>query len=242
MPNLRLDICYDGSDFHGFQIQNDKRTVQGELLRAIKKVQGESVHLFYSGRTDSGVHAINQVVNYNIENLKIPLENLKKVLNGVLAKDVRIKRVCVAEDDFHSRYSAKLRIYRYFIKSFELLPHERRYVEFIPQLDIYRLNEVAKYFVQECDFASFASKGDVINTIRRVESAYFFKSGEHIVFNVSANGFLWNMVRIILSYIIYFSKKEFFKQELEEVFARKKLLCPPKIVSARGLYLFDVEY
>jgi tRNA pseudouridine38-40 synthase len=161
MRNIRLVIAYDGTDFHGWQRQPGRPTLQGCIEASLEKIVGDRVHVFGSGRTDAGVHALNQVANFKTD-CPIPCENLVKALNDVLPPTVRIKEAREVSDKFHARYDARAKTYRYRILQAPICPPFLwRFVCHYPYpLDHRRMAEAARWVEGEHDFTSFAgSKG-----------------------------------------------------------------------------------
>lgn len=236
MRNIRIDIEYDGTEFYGWQIQPNMRTVQGELKEAIKRITGEEVKVIGAARTDRGVHATNQVANFFI-NKSISESDLKKGLNAVLSKDVYIKRLEEVKIDFHSRFDAISRVYRYYI-FIGRSPLRRNHVwEFDRNIDIDKANEISGLFLGERDFKHLSTKDQGICT---VYVSRFFKENEFIIYEIEANRFLRRMVRHILGTIISILFGKLKIQDMEEIFkgSKKSLLLPP----AQGLYLWEVKY
>ncbi len=236
MRNIRIDIEYDGTDFYGWQIQPDRRTVQGELRKAIKRITGEEVKIIGAARTDKGVHAINQVANFFI-NRPIDESALKKGLNAVLSKDIYIKRLEEVKEEFHSRFNAISRVYRYYIfKGISPLRRNRVW-EFDRNIDIDKANEVAGLFLVERDFKHLSTKDE---GICNVKVSRFFKENEFIIYEIEANRFLRRMVRHILGTIISILMGKLDIKDIEEIFkgSKKSLLLPP----SQGLYLWEVKY
>ena len=251
MRNILLTISYDGTDFCGWQRQDSNgkknafRTVQGELEIALEKLHKVPVALFGSGRTDSGVHAAGQAANFFSPIDSIPAEKYVPALNAFLPGDIRVNSSRVVPDDFNARFSATSRTYRYFIHCGESpLASEMRYVWPIHRFpDISLLNEMASCLKGEIDCATFAASGDKsLSTFRFLENAVFFPDGEKIVFEISANAFLWKMVRSITGSLIFFEKSgkdaEYFKSVLD---ARDRSLAGPTAPSA-GLFLWSVGF
>ncbi|MDR1286831.1 MAG: tRNA pseudouridine(38-40) synthase TruA [Treponema sp.] len=197
--NIRLLLAYDGTGFSGWQRQKGRRTVQGEIEDALRRMHGKDVRLTGSGRTDAGVHAAGQAANF-YTGISMDAGRFVPALNGLLPPDVRILDARETLPDFHSRFDASMRTYRYyFIQGRDALPHERRYALPLrrrPRLDL--LNGYGRELLGERDCSVFAGAGGgSLSRNRRIRTAYFFVEGEKLVFEISANAFLWKMVRSI---------------------------------------------
>lgn len=254
MKNILLTLSYDGTDFCGWQRQDfaDKgksvRTVQAEIEKALQKVLKEPVKLYGSGRTDSGVHAAGQAANFFSPIDSIPPEKYVYALNAFLPKDIRINSSKEVSEDFNARFSATSRTYRYFIHCGQSpLASETRYVWAIhryPNLKV--LNEMASHLKGEIDCATFAAAGDQsVSTFRYLDNAVFYPdstNGERIVFEISANAFLWKMVRSLTGTLLFFEKSgrdgDYFKKVLE---SKDRKMAGPT-APAEGLFLWNVAF
>ena len=200
MRNIKLIIEYDGKGFNGWQKQPNKLNIQGEIERAIKEVTGEEVELNASGRTDAGVHAISQVANFktqsNIDINKIPI-----ALNSKLKKSIIIKKAEEVDLNFHARYNAKGKKYRYIINNSLVGSAIYRDLEynFPIKLDVEKMKHAAKYFEGEHDFKAFRSSGTSNkNSVREIYKVEIKEENERIILEFTGNGFLYNMVRIMV--------------------------------------------
>jgi tRNA pseudouridine38-40 synthase len=161
MRRIRIQLSYDGTDYHGWQVQPGLQTIQGELERVVSELEGQPVQVAGSGRTDAGVHALAQVAAFNIEN-PIPAENLARAMNRLLSRDIRVLKAEEAPLDFHPRFQAKAKTYEYRIFRAEICPpFERRYVYHHPYpLGIEEMIAVAPLLEGEHDFTAFAASDD----------------------------------------------------------------------------------
>ena len=227
--------------------KKDYVRVQGELEKALQKIHKQQVNLTGSGRTDSGVHAFAQAANFYSPIDSIPVEKYIPAINAFLPNDIRVIGSKEVGEEFSSRFSATSRTYRYFLHTGNPLASEMRYVWPIyhkPNLSV--LNKMASFLRGELDCATFAAAGDAsLSTCRYIEDAHFFvdeKNPEIIVFEITANAFLWKMVRSLTGTLIFFEKSgknlEFFKQALDS-HDRKKAgpTAPPT-----GLFLYKVSF
>ena len=200
MRNIKLVIEYDGKEFNGWQKQPTKLNIQGEIERAIKQITGEEVELTASGRTDAGVHALGQVANFKT-NSNIPIEKIPIALNSNLKKSIVIKSAEEVEERFHSRLNCKRKTYRYIINNSKYGTAIYRNLEtHIPiKLNIQKMQEAVKYFEGEHDFKAFKASGTSSkSSVRTIYQAKVIDAGnERIYIELTGNGFLYNMVRII---------------------------------------------
>lgn len=242
--NIRLVIEYDGKDFNGWQKQNDKLNIQGEIERAIEIITGEQVELIASGRTDAGVHALNQIANFKIEK-DINIEKLPYALNSQLKRSVRVKTAEIVDDDFHSRYHAKRKTYRYVINNSPQGSSIYRNLEynFPLHLDETLMQEAIKYFVGEHDFKAFkATGGSTKSSVRTIYDASVKREGERIYIELTGNGFLYNMVRIIAGTLLDVGLGKIKPEEVKEIIESKDRNRAGKTLPPNGLFLVNVDY
>jgi len=236
---IRIIVAYDGTEFHGWQVQPGRATIQGVLEEIVSGIEGAGVHVAGSGRTDSGVHAIAQVAAFTLTN-PIPPDNLRKAINRLLPPAIRIFSVEEVEADFHPRFDAVAKTYRYTMYRGEIVPpFEARYVYHHP----YPLQEdqmmlAARCFEGEHDFRTFAAKDERYtngqSTVRTIFSSQLQRDGERLVYTVRGAGFLKYMVRNIMGTLIEVGRGNIAGNAL-----------PPRCgatAPARGLTLVKVEY
>jgi tRNA pseudouridine38-40 synthase len=243
--NVRLDIAYDGTDFAGWQIQENGRTVQEVIQEALKKIHNEEIIITAAGRTDSGVHAREQVVNFKIDNKTLSAEKYKDAINYYLPEDVRILKSRIVEDDFNARFSARIRVYRYYIYcSQKPYPHYRKYCYWIRyKPDIIRLNRISAVLLGEHDFSTFAASGDSSNSkIKNVLSSCFYIEGPFIVFKIAAGSYLYKMVRSIVGTILQLEKNNLGEKEMIKILKFRNRQNAGKTAPPRGLFLDKVVY
>ncbi|HXI26386.1 MAG TPA: tRNA pseudouridine(38-40) synthase TruA [Pyrinomonadaceae bacterium] len=248
--NFRLLVQYDGTDFHGWQIQNGLRTVQGELTRVLSLLDARDVHVHGSGRTDAGVHAEGQVANAQLVR-EIAPEKLRNAINGNLAADVRVLSVDIVPDDFHARYSAKSKTYRYRLVHGQVRsPFWARYAhqESRP-LDLERMRTVARMLIGEHDWTAFsAADCDSESRVRSVSqleiSSRYDERGhcELIEFTVSANGFLRYMVRSIVGTLLAVGRGEIDESTVRRAIEEGERSLAGATAPPHGLTLVNVEY
>lgn len=243
--NISITVAYDGTNFWGWQIQKTGRTVQGVLEQALQSIHGHEVRINAAGRTDSGVHATAQVVNFYSDLDSIHGKQFKDALNSCLPHDIRVLKSATATADFHARFSALSRLYRYYIYLAPVgLPHIRRYCWRITvKPDIRRLNSLAATIIGERDFSSFCATGDTSKSmIKRVFTSCFYWQGLFLVYEILATSFLRKMVRNIVGTFIEFEKNKLDKEAFIELIKKKDRKAAGQTAPARGLFLERVDY
>lgn len=262
MRNLRLIISYDGTDFHGWQRQPDAPTVQECLESAIERILGEKVQVYGSGRTDAGVHALNQVANFKTA-CKIPCENLLKALNNTLQPTVRVKDVREAPLRFHARYDVRSKTYRYRILQAPVAsPFVNRFVWHYPiPLDVVRMARAAKLFEGEHDFSSFAAAEGTVGEERSAMTSVSRGGAEAtlvrtiftsrilrrtrtctLIYEVTGSGFLHHMVRNIVGTLVEVGRGKLEPADITRILqAHDRTLAGPT-APAQGLCLVKVDY
>jgi tRNA pseudouridine38-40 synthase len=243
--NIRLLIAYDGTDFSGWQRQGRLRTAQGTLEDALEKIHKRPVALSGSGRTDAGVHAAGQVANFQTDINSIPAERFVPALNSHLPRDIRVLEARVARSDFHARFDAKSRSYRYhLVCGRPALPQELRYKLQLwrrPRLEL--LNAYARIFRGELDCSLFARPGDPSRSRSRYFfNAAFFVQGDSLVFEIQANAFLWKMARSMVGTLLHYEEKGTPPEELKAIVASGNRNLAGPTVPPNGLFLWKVDY
>ena len=244
MRNIKLTIEYDGKDFYGWQKQPNKLNIQGEIEKAIYNITKEEVDLIGSGRTDAGVHALGQIANFKT-NSNISIEKLPLAINSQLKNSIIIKKAEVVDERFHSRYNAKQKTYRYIINNSQCGTAIYRNLEycFPIELDVEKMKEATKYFEGEHDFKAFKSSGTSgKNSVRTIYKAIVKKEGERIIIELTGNGFLYNMVRIISGTLLEVGMGKIAPDEIENIIESKDRQKAGKTLPAHGLYLVEVLY
>ena len=248
MRNIALTISYDGTDFIGWQKQPDTegRTVQAEVEKALSLLHKTQITINGSGRTDSGVHAICQVANFLSPIDSIPVEKYAYAINGFLPRDIRIHKVEEKDTNFHARFSATSRSYRYFFHFGSVSPfaHDMKYVWWLRyKPNIENLNAMANCLIGEIDCMSFASICDKsLSTYRAIKKAHFFMDGEKLVFEIQANAFLWKMVRTIVATLIELDRKKLTKKEFQAIIDAKNRKKAAATAPAAGLFLWNINF
>lgn len=244
MRNIKLTIEYDGKCYNGWQKQPNKLNIQGEIERAIYNITKEEVDLIGSGRTDAGVHALGQVANFKT-NSEIPIEKLPLAINSQLKNNIVIKEAEEVDERFHSRYNAKHKTYRYIINNSKCGTAIYRNLEYsYPfKLDAEKMKQASKYFEGEHDFKAFKSSGTSSkNSVRTIYKAIVKQEGEKIIIELTGNGFLYNMVRIISGTLLDVGLGKIRAEEIPEIIESKDRQRAGKTLPAHGLYLVEVKY
>ena len=244
MRNIKLTIEYDGKDFNGWQKQPNKLNIQGEIEKAIERITGEEVELNASGRTDAGVHALGQVANFKT-NSNIPIEKIPIALNTNLKKSIRILNAEEVDERFHSRLSCKEKTYRYVINNSEYGTAIYRNMEYcVPQkLDVEAMQKAAKYFEGEHDFKAFKASGTSSkSSVRTIFKAEVTKHEDRIYIELTGNGFLYNMVRIISGTLLEVGMGRIKPEEVSEIIESKDRLKAGKTLPPQGLFLVEIKY
>lgn len=249
--NYKLLIQYDGTDFHGWQVQENDRTIQGELQRVVGMLVDRPVSVLASGRTDAGVHAEGQVAHVHLPDGKFTPEKLRAAINGNLWRDIRIMRCEEAPDDFHSRFSAKGKTYIYRVVNGPVMsPFWRRFAHHEKNpLDVARMSQAARLFLGEHDWTAFsAANSDVENRVRHISDLTVTSRwddqamGSMIEFRVSANGFLRYMVRSIVGTLLEVGTGTKDGDTIQTAIVTGERALSGRTAPAEGLTLFKVEY
>ena len=244
MRRIALIIGYDGTEYAGWQRQENGLAVQQVIEDVIEKLFYERVHVMGSGRTDAGVHARGQVAAFDFKH-PIPVERLKLALNANLPADIRIYQVWEAEAEFHPRFNAKRKTYAYRFINGEIMPPElRKYYTLVKEpLNIEKMQEALKMLEGEHDFLAFRSSGGMnLSTVRTIYSAVLKEEGEGYRIEVTGNGFLYNMVRIIAGTLFEIGKGKLDLECITKALntGRRELLGPT--APGMGLMLMKVDY
>lgn len=244
---IRLTVAYDGTDFAGWQVQPGLLTIQGELERVLLEIEGAPVSVAGSGRTDAGVHAEAQVAACTLRN-PIPVDNLRRAMNRLLPRSIRVCETREVHPDFHPRFDAVAKTYEYRIWREEICPPLRRFAvyHYPYPLDEARMAALAPIYVGEHDFTAFSAadqRDELGNSkVRRVFSSRLWREGEQMLFRVRGSGFLKHMVRMLMGVLIEAGKGNVdeagVRARLQPGFAGKAGPAVP----GRGLCLMGVEY
>jgi tRNA pseudouridine38-40 synthase len=242
--NIRLVIEYDGTNYAGWQIQKNAKSVQGTLEAALKRITREKIKLISCGRTDSGVHAEGHVANFKTKS-KISLVNLQRGLNSVLPKDIAITEAKEVSLDFNSRYDAKSKVYRYTILN---RPYPaalcRSYFHYVPyRLDLNAMKREAKCLLGRHDFKSFqAADKKERPSVRTIEKLSIKRKGDFVEIGIEADGFLYNMVRNIVGTLVEIGRGRFRAGSMKEILKAKNRNLAGPTAPAKGLCLMEIKY
>jgi tRNA pseudouridine38-40 synthase len=254
--NWKLVLGYDGTDFHGWQVQPGLPTVQSALARAIADITGETVLPQGSGRTDAGVHAEGQVANFALR-APLPEENMRRALNRALPDSIRVVRAEVVPAEFHARHSAKAKTYEYRIL---LCPEDippcppamaRYWLPVWRAIDIAAMKIAAASVVGEHDFASFAASdpdaterisNEVKSAIRTIFSSAWEQDAEKLIYTVRGNGFLHHMVRNLVGTFLDIGYGRIKANDMNAILCARDRSKAGPTAPARGLWLMNVEY
>jgi tRNA pseudouridine38-40 synthase len=244
LNNYKLIIQYDGTNYAGWQIQNNAVTIQQKITDAIEVITKEKVNLIGSGRTDSGVHAFGQVANFKTE-LDLEISKFAYSLNSILPSDISIKNIEHVAESFHARFDAKSRSYIYLFTNGKS-PFYYKYSwrnQNVQSFEFDKLNALSQVLMGEHDFTSFSRKNsDVENKICSISEVWWRKGKDISVFYITANRFLHGMVRTILGTLLAAAEKKYDENYLRAVLNKKDREEADESVPARGLFLFKVRY
>lgn len=242
--NIRVVLAYDGTDFCGWQSQSSGRTVQDVFESALQEMHGRPVSVRVAGRTDSGVHADGQVVNFRTDG-SVPAERFVNALNQVLPSDVRAIESDQVAEGFDARFDARLRVYKYRLaEGLPAIPTERRYVWTLKRFpDPVLLARYAAKLVGAHDFTTFAAAGDTsVSRVREVHSSSFYFERGRMVFKIAANAFLYRMVRSLVGTMIELAVKGAAPEELAARLAACDREAAGQTAPPWGLFLHKVLY
>ena len=244
MKRVKLVVAYDGTNYHGWQVQDNGITREEVLNRTLSELVQEDIKVIGASRTDAGVHACGNVAVFDTES-RIPGDKFSFALNQRLPEDIRIQESCEVDADFHPRYADTVKTYEYNIlnRRFEL-PSKRLYAAFCYYpMDIERMNQAAAYLVGEHDFKSFCSAGaQVQTTVRTIYAVNVTKDDDMVHIRITGNGFLYNMVRIIAGTLMQVGTGLMEPEQVKEILeARDRSKAGPTAV-AKGLTLVEIRY
>lgn len=247
MRNIKLELEYKGDEYFGFQVQKGKKTVQGELTKYLEELLEEKIYVIASGRTDRGVHALSQIVNFKIEK---KIENFKilKFLNMRFSKTnnkyLKVKNIEDVNLDFNANLSAKEKTYKYIINtSYESgLFNDFEYT-YIKDLNKENMKKAIKFFIGKKDFKAFCNTdNETATTIREIKRFTMKEENQRLIFEITADGFLNKMVRIIIGTILDIGIGKIKLSDLEKILNSKDRKKAGRTIDAKGLYLIDVKY
>jgi tRNA pseudouridine38-40 synthase len=252
MRNIRLTIEYDGTNYAGWQVQRgqepenkrQKNTIQEALEQALRQILQEKIKVIGSGRTDAGVHARGQIANFKTNSL-LGCKKIQDGLNSVLAKDIRVTQIEEVDFDFHARFSAHGKVYRYTIVNNSFVsPFIHRFSYLVkPSLDVKKMRQAAQYLIGKRNFRSFQTtdkkERHPVRTIKRLE----IKKNKNLIFlDIEADGFLFRMVRNIVGTLIEIGRGKFKPEQMKEILKAKNRVYAGPCAPAKGLCLMQVQY
>lgn len=244
MKRIKIIVSYDGTNYHGWQIQPKEITVEKVLNDTLTELLKEQIVIIGASRTDAGVHALGNVAVFDTDT-SIPPEKIAFALNTKLPKDIRIQKSEKVKQDFHPRYCSSKKTYEYCILNREMeLPTERLYSYYCyKRLDLERMNQAAQYFLGEHDFKSFCSaRTDVESTVRTIYDMDIRKEGEFVKIRVTGNGFLYNMVRIIAGTLLQIGLHRYPPESIQSIIEAQDRTKAGPSAPPQGLKLLKIEY
>ena len=239
--NLKFKVAYDGSLYLGSQKQPNRQTVEDELLKAFSTLNIKT-DIVLSGRTDKEVHATGQVFNCHIPSYWTDFKKLKEILNKRLPSSIQIRDISNVANDFHSRFHAKRRTYRYLITSKPTTPFNAKYITYVKNIDKELLKKAIKEFVGVYDFKYFHKTGsDKEVTVREIFDTAFYKYKDVYVFKFTANSYLRSQIRLMVGFLIAINDKKLTIEDLKAQLKLKKNIFKTPIIP-NGLYLAKIKY
>lgn len=238
--NIAIKICYDGTNYYGWNIQPDKPTIQGELVKALKKLTGQDILPKGASRTDRGVHALGQVANFFVIS-SIPEEKFKDALNSVLPPDIRVIMSREVPPRFDARWSAREKTYKYVIYMGEINPFIRNYALCIRRkIDIEKMMETAKLFEGENDFRNFTPEQTFAKRV--ITKSEITEKGNYLIYEIKGRSFLRYMVRNIVGTLLMVGFGKMTYEEVKELLNTEEKKYPKFTAPPHGLYLVEVKY
>ncbi|MEA2077305.1 MAG: tRNA pseudouridine(38-40) synthase TruA [Candidatus Marinimicrobia bacterium] len=242
MTRSILHLEYDGTAYAGYQLQPDQPSIQGELEKAFFKLYQVPIRAHASGRTDAGVHASYQIVHF-VPPRKLKNLNLKAALNTLLPKDIRIIDSAITDDDFHARFSARERQYRYIISTRTTALDRNRVWQIYQDLDINNMKKSAQIFIGEHDFTSFCSaQAEVDHKRCIITRSDWEKNDDHLIYHIHGNRFLHSMVRSLVGTMVEVGKSRLSVDDLKKILESKDRSSGAVTAPPQGLTLMYVAY
>ena len=239
---VKMTIAYNGANYYGSQVQKETdQTVNGQIEKALRLLQIET-KVIASGRTDRGVHASRQVIHFDLPPFWTDLNKLKDSLKRILPSSIAIRRIELVYDDFHARYSAKKRAYRYIISTQTPNPFLADLVTYVDSIDTKKIREAIRLFEGEHNFEQFKKSGsDTENFVREVYKTRIYNHKEYTVLYFEANGFLRSQIRLMVGFLLKISEGTYTKEDLlEQLNCKKNFKLKP--APQEGLYLCNIKY
>jgi len=244
MRNIMLTISYDGSLFFGFQKQENVVTIQGEIEDALKKITGENINIISAGRTDRGVHSLRHIINFHTES-NVGVLNFKTALNHFLPIGVRVLDSKEVSENFHSRFDAKMKTYKYILNLDEVMdPIYYNYKANFPYpLDIDKMQRAKEFFIGRRSFKAFMGpRTGNTNPIREISSFEIYKENNDLIFLIKGQSFIRNQVRIMVGTLVDIGRGLIEEDELEKILDSEDRTKAGVTLSPNGLYLMEILY
>ena len=244
MKRVMLTVAYDGTAYHGWQVQPNGVTIEGELNRVLKELTGEEIQVIGASRTDAGVHGLCNIAVFDTES-NIPGEKFSYALNQRLPEDIKVVDSCEVAEDFHPRHVSSKKTYEYKIYNAKFPdPTKRLYSHFTyTPLNVEKMQEAATYLIGEHDFKSFCAPAAVVETtVRTLYKAEVIQDEEYIRIRVQGNGFLYNMVRIIVGTLMEVGSGKRQPEDIKTILEAKDRNAAGPTAPARGLMLINYEF
>lgn len=239
-----IECSYRGTNYSGWQIQENANTVQAEIEKGLSILMNETISITGSSRTDAGVHAIHQVAHFDTENKGLNSENLAYRLNKILPFDISIKRIFPVKEDYHSRFEAKSRKYEYHISALKNPFKKGLFYEFNHDLNLELMNEASQKLLQYIDFECFSKIKTDVNTFNCniTEASWERKENGTLIFQIKANRFLRGMVRAIVGTLVEVGAGKLSVDDFEQIILSKSRKKAGRAMPAEGLFLIEVNY
>ncbi|MBY0540588.1 MAG: tRNA pseudouridine(38-40) synthase TruA [Campylobacterales bacterium] len=239
--NLKFTLAYDGSLYQGSQKQPNGKTIEDKLLFAFKRINVET-NIVLSGRTDKEVHATGQVFNCMVPDFWFDFTKLKEILNRNLPTSIKILKISKVKDDFHSRFHAKKRDYRYIITSKPTTPFNDKFITYVENVDEELLKKAIKEFIGVYDFKYFHKTGsDKDITTREIYNTVFYKHKDIYIFKFTANSYLRSQIRLMVGFLLAINDKKLTIEDLKKQLRLEKNIFKMPVI-ANGLYLTKIKY
>ena len=245
MERVKIVIQYDGKNFSGFQVQPEKRTIQGEIEKVLEFLFKEKIKIYASGRTDAGVSAIGQVAHFDVDKVD-SIKALESSLNALLPEDIAITKAEIVDDSFDARFSVKRKTYQYrfYVSKYTLPLFENIATRINDYADIKLMNNACAYMIGTFDFSSFvARKSGKTDFTRTIYESKIVEIGDGLfAFEVTGNGFLYNMVRILFGTLVNVAYKKIKPEEIKSIIESKNRAKAGKTMPSKALILKKVDY
>lgn len=243
MTSYKMTLAYDGTHYAGWQRLTDKKTIQGKVEDTLGRILGAPIEIIGAGRTDAGVHAMGQVASF-VWTERLNVNEIKQALNHYLPSDIRVLALETVKGRFHARHEARQKHYRYLIQQEIVLPFERDYCILAPQpLNVDNMHHCAQVFVGTHDFVAFSNaKIGKKSSVKRIDEVTIFEEDGQVIMDFIGEGFLYHMVRKMVSALMAVGEGVLDEQGLAAMLASKDRGTVPGLAPAKGLFLVGVSY